>query len=266
METHDPEAVLRAAGQRASRRGRRGTLGHRADKISNAVDARYKSLMVAVVPQPRQMPPPPFDKGALQGIFATVTESYSYQGFGFTPNGRGAQFGNGPDDFVELRPALLRIETKMDGPELLLADMVQEKALRILSIATDGLKIEGLLQCAIQIVASADVPGGDAKTFVAEKLMHGGQQAAKLGEDYFGAAVRFRDLREDGRPDEDELSIEPDVNNNRLLFLDHKMARFAVTGPIGLDDVSTWLSEAFSFVDGPTMDLLENAEGDDDAR
>ncbi len=210
------------------------------------------------------MPPPPFDKSALQGIFATVTESYSYQGFGFTPNGRGAQFGNGPDDFVELRPALLRIEAKMNGPDLLLADMAQEKASRILSIAADGLKIEGFLQCAIQIAASADAPSGDAKMFVAEQLMHGGQQAAKLGGNYFGAAVRFRDLRESDRPDEDDLSVEPDVNDNRLLYLDHKMARFAVTGPIGLDDVSTWMDEAFSFVNEPTMRLLSDVEGDDD--
>lgn len=216
--------------------------------------------MVALVPQPRQMPPPPFDKSALQGIFAEVTASYSYQGFGFTPNGRGAQFGNGPDDFVELRPALLRIEAKMNGPDVLTSDMAQAKAVGILSAAADGLNIEAFLQCAIQIIASADAPSGDAKTFVAEQLMHGGQQAAKLGENYFGASVRFLDLRESDRPDEDELSIEPDVNDNRLLYLDHKMARFAVTRTIVLDDVSTWIDEAFSFVNEPTMRLLSPME------
>lgn len=216
--------------------------------------------MVALVPQPRQMPPPPFDQSALQGIFTEVTKSYSYQGFSFTPNGRGAQFGNGSEDFVELRPALLRIAAKMNGEDVLTSDMAQEKAIGVLRTAAEGLKIEAFLQCAIQIIASADTPSGDAKAFVAEQLMHGGQQAAKLGKTYFGAAVRFRDLRESDRQDEDELSIEPDVNDNRLLYLDHKMSRFAMTRPITLDDVSIWIDEAFSFVKGPTMDLLSPLE------
>lgn len=60
------------------------------------MEPRYRSLLVALVPQPKQMPLPPFDKAALQAVFAEVTETYPYQGFGFTPDDRGAQFGNGP--------------------------------------------------------------------------------------------------------------------------------------------------------------------------
>jgi hypothetical protein len=217
--------------------------------------------MIGVAPQPRQMPPPPFDREVLQGIFAEITRSYSYQGFGFTPNGRGAEFGNGQDDYVELRPALLRVVAKMDGPDVLTADLASIKANRILTIAAERLGIDVFLQCAIQIVASVDAPDGDARTFVADQLMHGSQQASILGENYFGGGVRFRNLREPDRPDEDDLSIEPDVNDERLIYLDYKSARTAVTEPIGLDQVSSWIEDAFAFVQGPTMRLL-SGQGD----
>jgi hypothetical protein len=208
------------------------------------------------------MPLPPFDKGALQAVFAEVTETYPYQGFGFTPNGRGAQFGNGPDDAVELRPALFQMLAKMDGPDVLTADLARAKAVRIFGIAAERLNVEAFLQCAIQIVASVDAPNTDAKTFVAEQLMHGRQQAVPLGRDFFAGGVRFRDLREPDRPDEDDLSIEPDVNNNSLLFVDYKTTRAAVTGPIDLEQVSSWTAEAFHFIEEPTMQLLSYGDQD----
>ncbi len=226
------------------------------------VEPRYKSLMVALVPQPRQMPPPPFDKGELQGIFAEVTRRHSYQAFEFTPNGRGALFSNGPDDAVELRPALLRIEAKMNGLDVLTAEMAEAKAKDILTLAAGRLHIEAFLQCAIQVIASVDAPGGDAKAFVAEHLMHGDELLAALGDGYFAGGARFRNPRAPGAaPDEDDLSIEPDVNDNRLVYLDYKVARTALTEAIGLDQMSIRVSDAFAFLDGPTMRLLSK-QGD----
>jgi hypothetical protein len=81
-------------------------------------------------------------------------------------------------------------------------------------------------------------------------------QASILGEGFFGGAVRFRNLREAGNTDEDDLSIEPDIHNDSLIYIDYKSARTAITAPIDLDQVSTLVGEAFAFLDGPTMQLL----------
>lgn len=212
-------------------------------------------MMLALQPQPREMPPPPFDKGDLQRIFADVIQHHSYQSFGFTPNDRGAIFGNNDDDLVELRPALLKIEAKMDGPDLLTTGAAEERALRVMKIATERLKIESFLQCAIQVIASVDAPEGDARTFVAKHLLRDPEQADGLGADFFGGGVRFRRLRTQERA-EDNLSIEPDVNNNALVFVEYQRARAAVAEPLSLDQAKEWLNEAFEFVRVPTMALL----------
>jgi hypothetical protein len=205
------------------------------------------------------MPPPPFDHDALSAIFAEVIQTDGYQGFSFTPDGRGAVFNNGPDDTVELRPMQFSIQAKMNGPDVLTTESAEAKVIRIFSLAADKLNVTpAFMQCVIQIVAEADAPGGDAKTFVADTLMHGPQQATVLGEAFFGGAVRFRDLREHGTPDEDDLSIEPDVNDNRLIFIDFKSGRAAIKGPIDLDQVSTLIGDAFAFLEGPTMQLLSS--------
>ncbi len=230
--------------------------GARPDKISGAVEPRYRTLAVALVPQPQQMPPPAFDKGELQRIFADVIRHYPYEAFGFTqPNQRGAQFNNGPDDVVEFRPAAFQIQTKMDGPDLLTGPMASDKVAKIFKIAAERLKVAAFLQCHIQIIASVDAPDEDAKQFVAERLLHDIEQSDELGPDYFAGGVRFRRLVPPP-PGEDSLSVEPDVNDNSLLYIDFQMARLAATGPIALDQASSWIGEAFDFVGGPTMRLL----------
>jgi hypothetical protein len=213
--------------------------------------------VVAVQPQPRQMPLPPFDKGDLQRIFADVGLKYPYEMFGYIFEGRGAQFNNGPEDVVELRPALLRVQAKMDGSDLLTASMAEDKAMWILKTATERLKVPAFIQCAIQILASVSAPNDDAKHFVAERLMHDTEQAAELGPDYFGGGVRFRRIRQD-TPGEDNLTVEPDLNDNSLVYLDHQRARLAMgpAEPFDLSQVSTWVNEAFEFLAGPTMQLL----------
>lgn len=213
--------------------------------------------MVALVPQPRQMPLPPFDKDALQGIFSAVIRDYPYQSFEFIFDGRGALLHNGEDDTVELRPALFRILAKMDGPDLLTGPMAAEKATRIMGTAAEQLGIEAFIQCAVQIIGAVSAPHGDAQAFVAEKLLRDPTQASGLGEGYFGGGVRFRAIR-DEEGGEDSLSIEPNVNDNSLVHLDHQVTRTAITAPISLDQASTWTNDAFDFLAGPTTELLSS--------
>jgi hypothetical protein len=223
------------------------------------VNPRFQTLMLALQPQPQQMPPPPFDKEKLQQVFTDVTRHHSYQSFGFTPDNRGALFANGDDDIVELRPALLRVAAKMDNPDSLTADQAQEKALRIMDLASKRLKIDAYVLCAIQIIAKVDAPDGDAKEFIGKHLLQDHERAKVLGEGFYAGGVRYRDLRpQEPGPSEDNLSIEPDVNDNSLVFLDYQQARQAVTGPITLDQVKTWLGEAIDFVNVQTMALLSD--------
>jgi hypothetical protein len=218
------------------------------------MEPRYKSLMLALQPQPREIPPPPFPQDKLQEIFAEVIRHHSYQSFGFTPNGRGALFKNSDDDVVELRPALLRVAAKMDSDDVLTSGAAQEKAMRIVKIAAAHLKIEAFLQCAVQVIGSMDAPGGDARAFLGGHLLRNNEQASTLGDGYFGGGVRYRCLYPG--EGEDNLSVEPDVNNNSLIFLAHHKERAGVTGPITVDDAETWIGEAFDFLKGPTMALL----------
>lgn len=213
--------------------------------------------MVALVPQPRQMPLPPFDRDALQGIFSEVIPDYPYQSFEFIFDGRGALFHNGEDDTVELRPALFRIQAKMDGPDLLTGPMAAEKAMRIMRIAAERLHVEAFLQCAVQIIAAVDAPNEDARAFVAEKLLRDPEQATGLGEGYFGGGVRFRAIREE-EGGEDSLSVEPNVNDNSLVHLDHQVTRTAITAPLSLGQASDWTNGAFEFLAGPTTELLSS--------
>jgi hypothetical protein len=217
----------------------------------------HKSLIIQLGPQPRQMPPAPLDQSDLQFIFSEVIRTYPYQTFGFTPDARGAIFQNAPDDSVELRPAQLQIQAKLDGPEPLGAESAERKVMAILKSACSRLEMEIFLQCGIQIVALAAVPGEspDAKAFVSETLMRDVEQASVLGPRYFGGGIRFRSLKED-ETGEDSITIEPYLQDNTLVFLDHQKTRVAVQGPIGLDQVSGWISDAFEFLSGPTMNLL----------
>jgi hypothetical protein len=213
--------------------------------------------MVALVPQPRQMPLPPFDKDALQRVFSETITSYPYQSFEFIYDGRGALFHNGENDTVELRPALFRIQAQMDGLDLLTGPMAAEKASRIMELASEHLNAAAFIQCAIQIIGAVDAPNGDAQAFVAEKLLRDPGQAPSLGEGYFGGGVRFRAIREE-EGGEDSLSIEPNVNDNSLVHLDHQVTRTAITAPLTLEQASGWTNDAFDFLQGPTTELLSS--------
>jgi hypothetical protein len=217
----------------------------------------HKSLIIQLAPQPRQMPPAPLAQSDLQFIFSEIIRTYPYQGFSFTSDNRGAVFQNGDEDSVELRPAQLQIVAKLDGPEPLGADSAERKVMTILKAASNRLQMEIFLQCAIQIVALAAVPGEnpDAKGFVSTRLMKDVEQASILGPGYFGGGIRFRSLKED-ETGEDSINIEPYLQDNSFVYLDHQKARVALQEPIRLDQVSGWISDAFALLAGPTMNLL----------
>jgi hypothetical protein len=217
----------------------------------------YKSLTVQLGPQPRQMPPEPLKSTDLQAIFSEVIDKYPYQTFGFTPDQRGAIFNNGPEDIVELRPAQFQIQAKLDGQEPLGGETAERKVMRILRIAGARLEMETFLQGAIQIIALAAVPGQDpdAKAFVAEHLMADGNHPNILGPRYFGGGVKFRSIEPD-QSGEEGLSVEPFVQDNRYIYIEHSVMRIAVGEPITLDNLSSLITEAFEFCAGPTMKLL----------
>jgi hypothetical protein len=228
-----------------------------AAQVVPPVEPHHKSLTVALVPQPRQLPPPAFDKDDLQRVFAEIIRSNPYRSFEFIYEDRGIQLNNGPEDTVEIRPALFQVQAKMDGPDVLTADAAESKVTRILKVAGAQLKVDAFIQCAIQIHASVDAPKDDARTFVAETLLHDTEQALarELGPGYFAGGVRFRRPKEDGTG-EDSLSIEPFVQPPMVVLLTHQIARIAAGGPIEFDQASSWIGEGFDFLAGPTMRLL----------
>lgn len=221
------------------------------------MDPLYKNLALQLAPMVRQMPPPPLDQADLERVFSEIRRTYPYQSFSFTPDNRGVIFQNAPDDSIELRPMQIQIQAKLDGPEPLVAESAERKVMAILKAAGSRLEMETFVQCGIQLVALAAVPGDqpDAKDFVATKLMRDVGQADVLGPRYFGGGIKFRSIKEDGSG-EDSLNIEPFVQDNVMLYLDHQKVRAAVNEPIRLDQVSTWIGDAFDFVSGPTMSLL----------
>ena len=223
--------------------------------LAAIMEPHYQSLTVALVPQTWTSPPDPFDKDELQRVFSEVIRHHPYQAFEFIFDGRGAQFSNGEDDLVELRPSLVRVQAQMDGPEVLPARSAAEKADRIFKIAAERLNLGGFFQCGIQIIAFVDAPEGDAQAFVADHLLKDGAQAEILGPSFFGGGVRFRRLRPDEGGD-DSLSIEPSVRDNSQVFLEYVVNRSALTGPITLPEVATWTESALDFLAGPTIQLL----------
>jgi hypothetical protein len=222
-------------------------------------EALFKSAIVAVVPQPHQIPPSPFGKEDLQRIFMDVTRDYSYQTFGYVSGGGGAQFANSLDDTVVIQPGVIQMMVKMDGAEVLTAERATQKVDRILTVIFDRLGIRAFLQCQIKAVAHVPAPGEhpDARTFVAERLMRGDELAAELGAGFFGGGVRYR--RIDDPNTQEILSVEPLVLDKTFIYVEHDVARVANPQPFtSVESVTGWLSDSFAFVSGPAMGLLNH--------
>ena len=213
----------------------------------------FKNVVVGLVPQPRQIPPPPFRKEDLQRLYVDITRDYPYQQFSFLPADAGAQLVNPPEDAVVIQPGLLQIQAKIE----LTTEAVREKCMAVFRATVERLNIESFLQCGIKVVAHVAAPGAspDAKAFVAQQLMQGQERVEELPAGFFGGGVKYRRLDAER---EDNLLIEPFIHDNEFVFIDYDVARVVTGQPFqGIDHVATWLDEDFSFVSGHAMSLLQ---------
>ncbi len=74
----------------------------------------------------------------------------------------------------------------------------------------------------------------------------------ELGPTFFGSGVRFTSA---DQTVVEILNIEPFLRDNGLLFLDYDVQRGEQFE--GLDRVAGWVDDAFDFVRGPAMRILE---------
>ena len=218
----------------------------------------FQTLAVALVPQPREVPMPGYPAPALQRIFATVGESYSYESFEYVVGRRGAKFANDAADFVELRPAQHQVVARMDGADVLTAEMATSKAIRIFEAAAGQLEVPGFLQVNIEILAVSPIPDSDndAKEYL-DKRLTGDADTNALGDGYFASTVRYRRASQDA-PGEDVFEVEPYFQDMSQVFLRHQIGRAAGDRPLeGFDQIENWITEAFSFLSGSAMSFLD---------
>jgi hypothetical protein len=217
-----------------------------------AVEALPRHLTVGLVPQPSQPQPAPIDRDVVQRIFTDIGRDYPYQQMAFTPDG-GAQFMTSLEDLALVQPMLLQVRTP-----IMAAAGAREKAERILRVMAERLAIRDFLVFGFKIVAhvALEGPRPDARAFVSERLLRMGEQADELGPGFFGAGIKYRRIDEqNGR--EDVLLIEPFVGNNEFLFIDYDVQRRAPFH--GVENLSGWIDDGFTFVRDRTMAILEAA-------
>lgn len=206
--------------------------------------------MVGLVPQPRQVPPAPFDKEDLQRVFFDVNRVHSYSQFAFLPGESGAQLTNSLEDRVLVTPGLVQLVL----PVPMTGERARQTAVDVFKAVCERLKLDQFIQAGIKIVAHFSAPGEhpDARAFVSERLMAGSERVAELGPDFFGGGVKYRRIAGER---EDNLLIEPWVADNQFIWVDYDVQRM---GPFaGLDGVSEWIDDAFEFVRGPAKAILE---------
>jgi hypothetical protein len=219
------------------------------------LEPSFKALVVAIVPQPRQIPPPPFSQEDLQKLFVEITRDYAYQQFSFMPGG--AQLQNAQDDLIVIQPGLIQTQVRIDPVFATNSSAATDKTVTIFKRAFARLKIESFLQCGIKVVAHVPLPGEepDAKEFVAAKLMPD-IDPDDLAPGFFAGGVKYRRL---GEGEEANLLVEPFVHDKHFLYIDYDVARMATTGPIqDLNQLASWIEESFSFVTRQTMDVLSS--------
>jgi hypothetical protein len=88
------------------------------------------------------------------------------------------------------------------------------------------------------------------------RLMGGGDRAKVLGEEFFDAGVKYRQVPVEGsEPKEQVLLIEPFVSNMTELWLSYDVQRLH---PIeDMTAVAAWLDDAFSFMDDRAGEIVE---------
>ena len=215
------------------------------------VDPLFRSLVVGVVPAPRPAQAQAFTKEELQRTFFDVTKAYAFSQFAFLPIDGGAQLVNGPDDRILIQPGLIQILTPVE----LTAERARQKAVDLLRIMSTRLAIDGFQQVGLKVVAHVLAPGStpDARQFVSHRLMSG-DRADELGPTFFGGGVKYRSISERM---EQNLLVEPLIadTDNKHLWIDYDVQRAEPADDT--EAVGAWIDEAFDFVRGPVMTILE---------
>src|SRR5436309_1469124 len=111
----------------------------------------FISLVTAVVPLPRQVPPTPFGAEDLQRLFSDVSKEVSYQQFQFLPGNAGAQMLNNADDLLMVQPGLIQVRRRIEGP----AQAARETSVTLLRAVENRLGLRQYVQCGVKVVAHA---------------------------------------------------------------------------------------------------------------
>jgi hypothetical protein len=214
----------------------------------------FRNLVIGLVPQMRQIPPSPFDRETLQRAFVDVNRVKPFSQFVFLPGDSGAQMLNSQEDRLVLTPQLVQYFATVDST----VGRTREVALEVLKTVADRLKLDLFVQIGVDVTGHAPAPGDrpDARLFLREQLLKGSTHADELGADFFAAGIKFRRFDDPATPTKDEnLSIEPLLLDNSYLWINYSVQRVETVKD--LDVVAEWIDDAFNFVSGPTMTILE---------
>jgi hypothetical protein len=222
------------------------------------VEPLFSALIVGLVPQPMQVPAPPFERDALQKVFFEVSRDFPYSQFGLLPGDQGAQLLNPPHDRVLLQPALLQVQSPIgSGTTEVTAERAREKAVRVLRVAAERLEVQHFLSCGIKVTALVPAPESGARDFVATKLFSQAERIDVLGPGFFGGGIKVWRF-EDGQKVE-VLLIEPLLSDDQYIYVDYDLSRTPVGAITDLDDLADWIDLAFRFVSDKTIMFLEEA-------
>lgn len=206
-------------------------------------------LTVGIVPVPQR----PFSQDDLHKLFGAISKIEPYQQFNFLPAETGAQLLNSPDDVVLLQPGLLQVRTPV-----MTAGRAREKVLEIFSLSFSRLKLSGIVQTGVKVIAHAPAPGAQphAKDFVATQLLRrGDEHIEELGPSFFAGGIKYRSVASENSPREEVLLIEPYVADDSLLYIDYDVQNFAqLQDPT---DLGPLIDEAFNFVLQKAASIVE---------
>jgi hypothetical protein len=218
-------------------------------KEISQMEPLFRSLIVGLVPQLREVPPPPFNQEDLQRLYMDVSRTYSFGQFSLLPAGGGAQLLNTPEDRLLVQPVLVQAQTPID----LTVDAAREKATGLITTVATRLQLANFVQCGIKVVCHVAVPTRDAKAYAADTLLAGRSLEDELGPSFFVGGLKYRSLEAEP-PVEQNLSIEPLLADNEFMFVDYDIQRMFAFGDLG--QLGGWIQEAADFVKGQAMSIL----------
>jgi hypothetical protein len=209
----------------------------------------FRQVVIGTVPLPAQLPPAPYSREDLQRAYFEVSREHSYQQFQLLPGETGAQFLNSPDDAVLIQPGLLQVRHPITST----AEVARERTSAVLRALINRLAIQNFIAVGIKVIAHVPPPGS-AREFVVERLMQGSDHIDELGPGFFGSGVTYSRLSPTGQPMQ-TLLIQPFLMDDRYLYVDYDQQLHQPTDVP--EQLPGWLDEAFAFVRGPAMQLLE---------